>query len=101
MFADTVGVPVEVADENRPGSLMGAAVIGAVAAKQFPTMDDAVAAMVRQEHHRHGTRLRVVEPRQELRPFFDALQDRYDRTVAFELRRRQYESKNSGNSETV
>ena len=89
MFADTTGIDVEIAREDRPGSLMGAAIIGAVAAGHFDSMDDATKSMTLDKDAYHGKSM--YKPNKHAKPFFDELHEKYQSLAMYELERRQFE----------
>lgn len=93
MFADTTGIRVEVAHEDRPGSLMGAAIIGAVAAGHFDSMDDATKSMALGNDGLINAHRDSFEPNEHLKPFFDELHEKYQSLAMYELEQRQSEQK--------
>mgnify|MGYP000265030473 CR=1 FL=1 len=85
VLADTLGIPVRVATDEKPGSACGAAVYGAAAAGHFEDMASAVRSMTAPDL----VLSREYQPNTARREFYDILQERYNELAQFELRRRQ------------
>lgn len=89
IFSDCLGIPAQVVPQHRPGSLLGAAIYGAVAGGLFPDINKAVDAMAKNPLQHDGDhKIACYRPNKASAPFYNTLHDRYAQLAAFELSQR-------------